>query len=166
MSKQTSALPRYSSQAFPPYTFVPGENPHPVRDPEGHSYGQLEHAAVEFDPEHWQDCDEYLYGIDLFNHGYWWEAHEALEGVWIAAGRTTQIGYFIQGLIQVAVALLKQHQTFTDVAQRMAADGLDKMHLINSEFLGIDVPTFKQQVHAFIKAPATTSLLIELNLQA
>ncbi len=166
MSKETAPLPRYSSQAFPPYTFVPGENPHPVRDPGGHSFGQLQHDAVEFDPEHWQDCDEYLYGIDLFNHGYWWEAHEALEGVWIAAGRTTPIGYFIQGLIQVAVALLKQHQAFTDVAQRMAADGLDKMHLVNSEFLGIDVPAFKKQVHAFIKAPATTTLVIELNLQA
>jgi hypothetical protein len=39
-----------------------------------------------FTPEDWRSCDLYLYGIDLFNHGYWWEAHEALEDVWLAAG--------------------------------------------------------------------------------
>mgnify|MGYP001399614021 CR=1 FL=1 len=22
------------------------------------------------------------YGVDLFNYGYWWEAHEAWEGLW------------------------------------------------------------------------------------
>lgn len=159
------AIPRYSSLAFPPYTFIPGENPHPTRDPDGHSYGKEEHEKIVFDPEQWQQCQQYLYGIDLFNHGYWWEAHEALEAVWIAAGRTTPTGYFIQGLIQVAVAQLKQQQSFTDVAQRMAADGLDKMHLVNTEFLGINVPAFRARVKEFIRQPETTSLQIELEFQ-
>ena len=166
MSKAAKELPRYSSRSFPPYTFVPGENPHPVRDPEGHSYGQFEHDAIQFEPAQWQSCDEYLFGIDLFNYGYWWEAHEALESVWIAAGRTSQTGYFVQGLIQIAVAQLKQKQSFSDVARRMAADGLDKMHLINREFLGIDVTAFKAQVQTFIQSPADHCITITLNLQA
>ena len=60
-------------------------------------------------PGDWQSCELYLYGIDLFNYGYWWEAHEALETVWHAAGqKSTLCGTFIQGLIQLAGAQLKR----------------------------------------------------------
>ena len=84
-----------------------------------------------FDPDKWHSCEEYLYGIDLFNHGYWWEAHEALEAVWAAAGRRTKTGFFVQGLIQVAVAHLKKFQGLHDVATRMAQTGLQKMMPVN-----------------------------------
>ena len=38
------------------------------------------------DPEQWHLCRPYLYGIDLFNDGYYWEAHEVWEGLWHACG--------------------------------------------------------------------------------
>ncbi|MEZ6144776.1 MAG: hypothetical protein R3B91_04935 [Planctomycetaceae bacterium] len=67
--------PRYMpSMPLPPYTYVPGRTPHPIRDPAGHMYGKHEQSA-ELDIENWQRCDQYLFGIDLFNHGYYWEAH-------------------------------------------------------------------------------------------
>ncbi len=34
----------------------------------------------------WLRCRDYLRGIDLFNHGYYWEAHEVWEGLWHTAG--------------------------------------------------------------------------------
>ncbi len=157
-------VPRYSNRDFPPYTFIPGQSPHPTRDPDGHSYGQPHDEQIEFSVEQWQQCDAYLYGIDLFNHDYWWEAHEALEGVWIAAGRTTTTGYFIQGLIQIAVARLKQHQTYTDVARQMAAEGLDKMHPIKGHFLGIDLLKFREDVKEFIAEPGSKKIRINLAL--
>jgi predicted metal-dependent hydrolase len=43
------------------------------------------------------------YGLDLFNHAEFFEAHEALEDVWRAAPMPEK--KFLQGLIQVAVAL-------------------------------------------------------------
>ncbi len=45
-------------------------------------------------------------GIELFNAGHWWEAHEALEHVWRRAPEAER-GHW-QGLIQAAAALLHQ----------------------------------------------------------
>jgi uncharacterized protein len=155
--------PRYSDRTFPPYRFIPGKSPHPTRDPDGHSYHNPVQQLASFDDTQWQGCDEYLFGIDLFNHGYWWEAHEALEAVWVAAGRQTETGLFIQGLIQVAVAHLKKFQGFDDVARRMGADGLEKMKHIKGVYLGINVEAFRNDVKSYStndKHPPVTIALI------
>jgi predicted metal-dependent hydrolase len=47
--------------------------------------------------------DEMVHGLELFNETQFFEAHEALEEVWRAAPRPEK--KFLQGLIQVAVAL-------------------------------------------------------------
>src|SRR5262249_51448551 len=60
--------PRYSHRPFPSYRFIPGRSPHPRRDPQGHSYGQIEAEPVLLGPEQWRGADEYLYGIDLYNY--------------------------------------------------------------------------------------------------
>jgi uncharacterized protein len=91
---------------LPPYTFVPGRTPHP-HSPAGHSFG-VEAGPVEpLDPERWRDHRAYLLGIDLFNAGFFWEAHEAWEGVWLACGRRGMIADFIKGLIKLAAAGVK-----------------------------------------------------------
>lgn len=130
---------RYSSRPFPRYRYIPGRAPHPTRDPDGHSHGHGPAPLETFAAEDWPTCVEYLYGIDLFNHRYWWEAHEALEQCWVAAGRTTETGLFLQGLIQIAVACLKHEQGFTDVAQRMAEEGLAKFPRGRHVMLGVDI---------------------------
>ena len=115
---------RYTKRPFPTYRFVPGKAPHPGRDPDGHSYNKTPAQLGIFKSGDWQACHEYLYGIDLFNHEYWLVANEVLEAVWVAAGRRTETGLFIQGLIQIAVAHLKRLQGFHDTASRMASAGL------------------------------------------
>ena len=92
---------------FPPYAYLPGRNPHPVRDPRGHSYGKGPETPEPPDPRQWRACGDYLYGIDLFNNGYYWEAHEAWEGLWNACGRQGSAAAFFQGLIALAAAGLK-----------------------------------------------------------
>lgn len=91
---------------FPPYTYVPGRTPHPVSDPAGHMYGE-EPQPAELLVEDWPRCRAYLRGIDLFNHGYYWEAHEVWEALWHAAGRTGPVGEFLKGLIKLAAAGVK-----------------------------------------------------------
>jgi hypothetical protein len=49
----------------------------------------------------------YLRGIDLFNFGYWWESHEAWEGLWRACGRRGPAADFLKGLIKLAAAGVK-----------------------------------------------------------
>ena len=45
-----------------------------------------------------------LYGIDLFNHGFYWEAHEAWEGLWIACARRGPTATYLQAFITAAAA--------------------------------------------------------------
>ena len=103
---------RHTLSPLPPYRHVPGLNPHPIKDPKGHLYGldeALPSVACEQLPASWRQCDEYLYGVDLFNRAYFWEAHESWELVWIGAGKTTEPARFVQALIQVSASLLRQH---------------------------------------------------------
>jgi hypothetical protein len=140
---------RYSTRPFPSYRFVPGKTPHPTRDPDGHSYGREEFHLQGFGEHNWRETDAYLYGVDLFNHGYWWEAHESWEACWVAAGRRTRTGFFVQGLIQISVACLKQHQGFIEVGQRMAREGLQKFPKGGHYWLGIAIQEFRRAVEGF-----------------
>ncbi|HSR51323.1 MAG TPA: DUF309 domain-containing protein [Acidobacteriota bacterium] len=98
---------RFSDRPFPPYRHRPGRTPHPVLDEKGHSYGQPEADPLPFDPAGWRESQDYLFGVDLFNHGYFWEAHEAWEGIWLTVRGKPQ-GDFLRGLIQVTAAFLKR----------------------------------------------------------
>ncbi len=95
-------------EPLPPYTHIPGKTPHPISDPAGHSFGHRPAPLASFEPENWRTCRPYLRGIDLFNHGYYWEAHEAWEVVWHAAGKRGPTADFIKALIQFAVAGVKE----------------------------------------------------------
>jgi len=48
-----------------------------------------------------------LRGLDLFNHGDYWEAHEAWEAVWHVAGRQGPTAELLKGLIKLAAAGVK-----------------------------------------------------------
>lgn len=96
------------ARAFPPYRYVPGLNPHPVTHPEGHAYGRTEVAPF-VPPERWRENEAYLFAVDLYHQGYFWEAHEAWENVWKTVERDCIQGYFLRGLIQNSAAQLKAH---------------------------------------------------------
>ena len=110
---------RYTDLPFPPYTFVPGLTPHPRSDPAGHSFGTLPAIADVLDPQRWWECRTYLHGIDLFNgpvrnspsesvyQGFYWEAHEVWESLWLACGRKGETADFLKGLIKLAAAGVK-----------------------------------------------------------
>jgi predicted metal-dependent hydrolase len=95
---------------LPPYTFVPGRTPHPVRDPAGHLFGKPCELPPPLEPTRWQESRAYLHGIDLFNLGFYWEAHEVWEGLWRAAGRAGPTADFLKGLIKLAAAGVKVRQ--------------------------------------------------------
>ncbi len=101
-----SSPPRYSDVPLPAYGYRPGRTPHPRRDPAGHSHDRTEPAVGGWDPCTWRTLDAWLAAVDLFNRGYWWEAHEWLEALWKAAGRKGREASFVQGVLQVAAAFL------------------------------------------------------------
>jgi predicted metal-dependent hydrolase len=57
--------------------------------------------------EDWPSCRLYLYGFDLFNRGFFWEAHEAWESLWHANGRKGPVADFLKALIKLAAAGVK-----------------------------------------------------------
>jgi predicted metal-dependent hydrolase len=52
----------------------------------------------------------YLYGVDLFNHQYYWESHEQFEALWLAAGRKGPVADLLKGLIKLAAAGVKHRE--------------------------------------------------------
>jgi hypothetical protein len=102
--------PRYAPVIpLPPYSYVPGHGlPHPVNDPAGHSFSAP--ATAHEQPASIATLTEnvrWLYAVDLFNAGFYWEAHEVWESFWNALGRTTPEAQFVQGLIHLAAAAVK-----------------------------------------------------------
>jgi len=136
-------VPRYCpARPLPAYRFVPGRAPHPRLHPDGHSFGVAEPAVDSWSPRDWRDNPEWLYGVDLFNHGYYWEAHEAWESLWRVAPRGSAPGLFLQGLIQLAAALLKLQTNSLPSAKRLADRGTEKLMRVAKQspaLMGLDV---------------------------
>jgi hypothetical protein len=94
-------------EPFPAYAYIPGRCPHPTAAPAGHSYGIEPVVPEKVEPEKWRECSPYLFGIDLFNGGFYWESHVAWESVWMAFGRKGVVADFMKGLIKLAAAGVK-----------------------------------------------------------
>lgn len=94
------------ARPLPPYAYLPGRFPHPVRDRDGHSFG------VETEPVA-GPClrsEAFAWGIDLFNRGFYWEAHEAWEPLWRAAHADDPRRLLLKGLILLAAAGVKMRE--------------------------------------------------------
>jgi len=95
-----------------------------VTDPRGHAFGH-ERPAGRFAPAALATLPtdltarrravatllaadaQWRYAADLFNEGFYWEAHEAWEHFRHMLGRTTPEARFVQGLIHLAAACVK-----------------------------------------------------------
>lgn len=140
-------------RALPAYAFLPGRDPHPTRDPRGHSYG-LEHApAAYLPPARWRENADYLFGVDLYNHGYLWEAHEAWEGLWHAAKHDPPQAEHLQGLIQCAAACLKAAMGQPRGVTRLAELGTARLERVAREsggsFMGLELFGWIAELRAF-----------------
>ena len=76
-------------------------------------------------------------GIDLYNAGHYWNAHEAWEQVWLDAPR--ELRAFYQGLIQLTAALVHVTRAEYPGSVRLLAAAIDKLQVYESPTLGVDV---------------------------
>ncbi|MDZ7842394.1 MAG: DUF309 domain-containing protein [Gammaproteobacteria bacterium] len=151
------APPRYTAFTLPPYRFVPRRQPHPTADPRGHSYGRAPpYEAAPMDGHRWRASPAYLFGCDLYNRGYWWEAHEAWESIWQLADREGPERAALQGLIQLANCHLKLHMGLVNVVprlQRRYGAHFDRaVGLVGMPFLGLDLPAYRSRADAYLHA--------------
>jgi len=135
---------RLTPDPFPAYSYVPGKWPHPRREPGGHSHGIAEPEVSGFDPSRWQDCGAFLFGIDLFNHGFYWESHEQWEAVWLSVGRKGVVADFLKGLIKLSAAGVKLNEERPVGVQRHAERALQLFEATQQTYdsmCGLDLPT-------------------------
>lgn len=151
---------RYApSRAFPPYAFLPGRDPHPTRDPTGHSFGIEETAPTFLPASSWRANAPYLFGVDLYNHGFLWEAHESWEGLWHASKADRILALHLQGLIQCSAAWLKISMQQPRGVERLSALALEKLdevaRLSRGHYMGLDLDSFLPAVRAFADSAPT-----------
>ncbi len=132
MSNPNVAPDRSRRPELPPYTYVPGHAPHPISDDEGHMRG-LEDSHL---PATWSHRDHLLWGVHLFQHGYYWEAHEAWEHLWLDLGRTTRAALIVKGMIKLAASGVKCREGKLTGATRHAARAAELLQT------GSDLPLF------------------------
>jgi uncharacterized protein len=143
-----SSAPRYTSRDLPSYSYVPGQHPHPVSDPRGHSYGHAPEVALALDETNWPTNLAWLWAIDLFNYGFYWEAHEAWEGLWHAAGRRGPKADFLKGLIKLAAAGVKAREGRPEGVRLHAGRAAQLLEPTRSHVMfGVEVDPLLSVVH-------------------
>ena len=107
---------------LPPYTYVPGAKlPHPYRDARGHSHGRKPATAKPFVEADWADNRGYLWGLDLFNLGFYWEANEEWELVARHTPLDTLPNLFLRGMAKLAASGVKVREMSIHGVRRHAA---------------------------------------------
>lgn len=81
--------------------------------------------------------DLVLKGIEEFNRGEFFEAHEYLEDAW--REETGRIRYLYQGILQVGVGFYHQENGNWRGATGLLRSGMDRLREFEPEALGIDV---------------------------
>ena len=144
---------RLTRRQFPAYRHRPGRTPHPTRSPAGHSYlppGTPETARDDLNTVPWLTCEDFLFGIDLFNADYWWESHEYMEGLWHASGHGTPAGHVLQAVIQCAAAHLRKTAGPGKGARRLLAQAEVHVSLAGPVNLGLDLIGMLAETGAFV----------------
>jgi hypothetical protein len=152
---------RETPSRLPAYTYVPGGPwPHPSRareaaDDPGAKVLQRAPTA----PQELAGSPLFGRGIELFDAGYYWEAHEAWEVLWHAAGRRGPTADVLRGFIKLAAAGIKvreRREAGVRTHARRAAEcfasarGQGGVHQ-----LGLDLDVWIERALAIAESPPT-----------
>ncbi|MEW6734821.1 MAG: DUF309 domain-containing protein [Acidobacteriota bacterium] len=91
---------------------------------------------------------EYLHGIELFNNGKYYEAHEAWEDIWRISEGAEKL--FYQGLIQAAAALLHYDRNNLRGTNLCINNSLAKLESLPKVFMSLDLERFTTHLRAFV----------------
>jgi len=125
---------------LPPFAYVPGRTP---RHAEGRWDDVRATAWVGMSADELAASPAFRAGLAFFENGYFWEAHEVWEAVWMACAPNSAEHRFVQALIQLANAELKLAMEKPRAALRLCA--IAGAHLDeavaggNAELLGVSV---------------------------
>lgn len=110
-------MSRIDHLPMPSYAHVPGQNSRPGSDELEPAIAMVLASTVDVTA-----CDNaaWHYGVKLLNQGFFWEAHEVLETVWMNATPNSRERYLLQGVIHVANCALKVRMQRKNAAHRLS----------------------------------------------
>lgn len=135
---------------------MPGLEPHPFRHPAGHLYTDgSAPAEAPWDPcRPWRQDPAWLWGCELYEQRFYWEAHEAWEALWHQVPRGSLDHTLLQGLIQAAACVLKHHLGHAAGARRLHARARQRLIAVVDEagpaVRGLDLPACVAQLDAYV----------------
>jgi len=130
---------------LPAHAYIPGQN---ERHPEG-AFDHIRQTAVSGQTAaELARSQAFLSGLQFIESGYYWEAHEVLESVWMVLPEDTIERSFIQGLIQLANGHLKLHMGRPKAALRLVgqARALVPTGALTSTIMMHDVSEVHRQI--------------------
>jgi predicted metal-dependent hydrolase len=89
------------------------------------------------------------HGIDLFNSGSYFEAHEALETAWRA--EKGEIRFLYQGVLQVGIACLHIQRGNLSGAQHLLRKGIGLLEPFKQNHFSIDVLRLIEDAQALLQ---------------
>lgn len=143
---------------LPPYRYLPGKNTHPN---DGH-LPEMGNRA-------------FHYGVDLYHAGFFFEAHEAWESIWLTLPKTDLRRTLLMGLIQNSCALLKLAIGQVGPARQLSRRAFHYLDLVvqqDPECSGIQLPKLLKEMQRYYQpiwqgqisvSPQTTAPRIILN---
>ncbi|HMG34511.1 MAG TPA: DUF309 domain-containing protein [Blastocatellia bacterium] len=90
---------------------------------------------------------EYVTGVDHFNSGQYYEAHEVWEEIWLRSNGEAKV--FYQMLIQTSVALLHYQRGNAKGARGLHDNAVEKLSQLPDNFMSIDLVDFEEQLRKF-----------------
>ncbi len=127
---------------LPDEAHLPGRTPRP---PEALFAPLIDAVSSEMTPQELADCDAFHAGRAAFDAGYYWEAHELWEAVWMCLPPAGAERLFMQGLIQLANVGLKRRMGRIQAAERvlMRADSAlaEVRHRADGPVMGVNAKT-------------------------
>lgn len=138
---------RQEGVTFPPYAYVPGQN---TRHSEGAFDAIRETAQTGMSDDELAHADAFMHGLAYLEAGYYWEAHEVLEPVWMACPPNAASRLVTQGLIQFANAQLKAKMNRSKASVRLCDLARNHFRAVTeTDVLGVDKGRMLAEIELF-----------------
>lgn len=131
---------------WPTHAYVPGKT---ARHPEDAFDALRNSVAPGLDAADLSTCRAFLVGLDYLEAGFFWEAHELFEPVWMALPDPSRERAFVQGLIQIANGFLKLKMDRPNAARRL--EGIARNHIADAG-TGAVMGVERQKVDAMLES--------------
>ena len=102
------------------------------------------------------DGTRFKEGVDLFNRGEYWKAHESWEAIWLASEGSRK--QFLQGLIQVAAVCYHLERGNLRGAARLLEAALGRLDPLPESCGGIALDELRRQARALDEFPSSDFL--------